>query len=344
MEHSPKSQNNIEISILLVDPDRELSIIIKQVLRSLGFLNIYTSKDGVSALHMIEKFEIDLIITDLEMLPMNGLEFIKHIRRSPISPNPCIPIIVLTAQARRKYVEMARDSGMTEFLAKPFTANDLCSRILRAIEYPRDFVATPTYIGPDRRRKIAPADLTNDRRHDDEELIVVDNQNHKISEVLQKTDIFMIRNDNRIKNKIGSYKSAAELFSEESIKEAQNVITQARESFISWFVNDLEVLEKLFTFASMHKSDSITQIAETAIQIKARAGTFGYHLASKVAYNLHLITVEKDFIDSMLLIIIRKHIDVLYVIVRRDITGDGAEIGTELLDGLNYISQKYKAT
>ena len=83
---------------------------------------------------------------------MNGLELIKTIRTDPESPNRFVPIIVVTGYAAPKRVMEARDAGMTEFVVKPFTAEHIIKRITHVINYPRDFVETKTYIGPNRRR------------------------------------------------------------------------------------------------------------------------------------------------------------------------------------------------
>jgi response regulator RpfG family c-di-GMP phosphodiesterase len=87
------------------------------------------------------------------MEPMNGLEFIEKIRKSPESPNPYVPVILMTGYSDRARVEMARDAGVTEFLMKPYTSKDLYSRIVQIIEKPRQFVDCGTFFGPDRRRR-----------------------------------------------------------------------------------------------------------------------------------------------------------------------------------------------
>ena len=107
------------IGILLIDPDRELSLIIKKVLKTLGFNTIHIARDGQSALNLMKKDVIDLVITDWDMTPMSGIEFIKNVRRSEDSPNPFVPIILLTGHAKRSHVETARDVGITEFMVKP---------------------------------------------------------------------------------------------------------------------------------------------------------------------------------------------------------------------------------
>ena len=73
-------------------------------------------------------------------------------RNATSSPNPYIPIIMVTGHTERHRVEAARDAGVTEILAKPITAQNLFSRIGEIVDHPRPFVKSVDYFGPDRRR------------------------------------------------------------------------------------------------------------------------------------------------------------------------------------------------
>ncbi len=87
---------------------------------------------------------------------MDGLEFVRLLRTDTNSPNPFVPVIMLTAHTEAKRVVEARDAGVTEFLAKPISAHQLYSRIRAIIEHPRPFVRAKSYVGPDRRRRQEP--------------------------------------------------------------------------------------------------------------------------------------------------------------------------------------------
>ena len=95
---------------------------------------------------------------------MDGLEFVRLLRTATNSPNPFVPVIMLTAHTETKRVMEARDAGITEFLAKPISAQQLGSRIRAVIEHPRPFVRAESYIGPDRRRRQDPDFEGPDRR------------------------------------------------------------------------------------------------------------------------------------------------------------------------------------
>ena len=99
------------------------------------------------------------------MEPLDGIDFTPMVRTAPDSPNPFVPIIMLTAHPSMERVTQARDSGVNEFLAKPVTAKDLCSRIATVIESPRQFVRASEYFGPDHRRS-AKEFMGMDRRSD----------------------------------------------------------------------------------------------------------------------------------------------------------------------------------
>jgi DNA-binding response OmpR family regulator len=98
---------------------------------------------------------------------MDGIALTRHIRTSENSPNPFMPIIMVTGHTERARVEEARDAGVTEFLAKPVTPKNLYSRIAEIVERPRAFVRTESYFGPDRRRKTLDSYGGPWRRHDD---------------------------------------------------------------------------------------------------------------------------------------------------------------------------------
>jgi DNA-binding response OmpR family regulator len=106
------------------------------------------------------------------MPEMDGIEFVRKIRRAPESPNRCVPILMVTGHTERSRIEAGRDAGVTEFLAKPFTAQSLVGRIAKLVERPRLFVQCEAYFGPDRRRRGAISPNGPRRRRDDPPEIV----------------------------------------------------------------------------------------------------------------------------------------------------------------------------
>ena len=133
------------------------------ILRIFGFENVETATDADEAFTTFCKFDPDLVITDWQMEPYDGLELVRKMRTSRMSPNRFVPVIMMTGYSHRIRVEASRDAGVTEFLVKPFKAKDLYARIEQLIEKPRQFVEADEFFGPDRRRRKA-ADYKGPRR------------------------------------------------------------------------------------------------------------------------------------------------------------------------------------
>lgn len=142
-----------KISILVAEDLTPMRSLIVSVLDAFGVGKVYEASNGDKAFQMFQTYKPDIIITDWLMEPTDGLEFIRMVRKSKTSPNPLVPIIVITGYSAHQRVTMARDLGATEFLTKPFTGRDLAKRLNQIINRPRDFVETDSFFGPDRRRR-----------------------------------------------------------------------------------------------------------------------------------------------------------------------------------------------
>jgi CheY-like chemotaxis protein len=157
-----------KVTVMVVDPDPLIANIIKYVLGNLGFGSIVIEHNSKSAAETFVAKTIDFIITDFdETLIDEEYTFIEFIRNSPESPNPYVPIILLTGHTEKHDIETARDQGVTEIAAKPFTAKSLCNRIIQVIENPRSFIITKRYTGPDRRRRREDPPPNGNRREAD---------------------------------------------------------------------------------------------------------------------------------------------------------------------------------
>lgn len=140
------------LNVLVVDDNRHMVSLLRQVLSVLGVRSIATASDGRDALSALRQFDADMVITDWVMAPIDGITLLKRLRSGPDSPCPEVPVLMLTAYTDRARVEQARDAGVNEYLAKPISAACLYARLVAMIERPKQFVRAPSYIGPDRRR------------------------------------------------------------------------------------------------------------------------------------------------------------------------------------------------
>jgi len=141
------------LKVLLVDDSLQMRALVSRLLLALGIGSVELAQSGKHAIAMNENFRPDIVITDWLMEPMDGIELTRYLRNDKNSPDPFIPIIMMTGHAEVERVMEARDAGVTEFLVKPLSAKSLCDRIVSVIEKPRPFIRTKTFFGPCRRRQ-----------------------------------------------------------------------------------------------------------------------------------------------------------------------------------------------
>ncbi len=144
------------LKILLVDDNPHMRMLLTEILRAIGVTEVFEAADGAQALHTMRLHPVDIVMTDLAMEPLDGIDFLRLLRNSADSPDQMCPVIMITGHTTQKRVAEARDAGVNEFLAKPVTARGVIDRITRIVEHPRPYVRTDDYFGPDRRRRADP--------------------------------------------------------------------------------------------------------------------------------------------------------------------------------------------
>lgn len=141
------------VAVLIVEDSSYMRKIIKLILNGLGFRKVLEAEDGVEAFRLFRNQPIDMILIDWEMPILNGVEFIRMVRTSTDSPNPYVPMVMLSGHSEMQRIVEARDAGVNEFVVKPLSAQTLYARLVSVVERPRPFVRTKQFFGPDRRRR-----------------------------------------------------------------------------------------------------------------------------------------------------------------------------------------------
>lgn len=121
-----------DIKILVVDDFSTMRRIIKNLLRDLGFQNITEADDGKTALPILKQGGIDFLVTDWNMPEMTGIELIAEVRNDPNLAH--IPILMVTAEAKREQIIAAAQAGVNGYVVKPFTATVLKEKIEKIFE------------------------------------------------------------------------------------------------------------------------------------------------------------------------------------------------------------------
>lgn len=130
---------DLNIHFLVVDDMDSMRRIMTKNLTQMGFKNIATAANGSEALRILHSKAIQVVITDWNMPVMTGLELLKSIRADAKLAN--MPVLMVTAEAERHQVELAIESGVSDFMVKPFTVNSLETKLNKIIDKPRPAIA-----------------------------------------------------------------------------------------------------------------------------------------------------------------------------------------------------------
>ncbi len=120
------------MKILIVDDFSTMRRIIKNLLRDLGFSNTHEADDGVTALPMPRSGEFDFLITDWNMPGMSGIDLLRAVRED--EKLNTLPVLMVTAEAKRDQIIEAAKAGVNGYVVKPFTAAALKEKIEKIFE------------------------------------------------------------------------------------------------------------------------------------------------------------------------------------------------------------------
>jgi len=120
------------ISILVVDDFPTMRRIVKNLLKDLGFENMEEAEDGNMALEMLRSNHFDLVVSDWNMPNLDGLGMLQQIRADPALAK--IPVLMVTAEAKKENIIAAAQAGANGYVVKPFTAATLEEKLNKIFE------------------------------------------------------------------------------------------------------------------------------------------------------------------------------------------------------------------
>lgn len=123
---------NKTMRILIVDDFSTMRRIVKNLLNDLGFSNTAEAEDGNAALAALRASKFDFVVTDWNMPGMTGIELLKNIRADPALAK--LPVLMVTAEAKREQIIEAAQSGVNGYIIKPFTAATLQEKLAKIFE------------------------------------------------------------------------------------------------------------------------------------------------------------------------------------------------------------------
>lgn len=331
--------------ILVVDADLNLAQVLKTMLNDMGFSDVHLTRSGAEAIKLIHKQAFDFIITEWNTEQIDGIGLIEFIRRNPRSPNPTLPIIMLTGRAEQIDVTLARNYGINEYVIKPFTVKSIYSRLERIIEHPRSFVVSKGFVGPDRRVKDKKTETKEERRlRKNLPELKPKEVSKAIGEFSDAPKIWMP--DFSLKMKLGKNIYLNDFITEEILVQSQSAINSIMTDSLGWIKDNISDLKRLHSglSASAAPESVIGEISNVLLTINSRAGTFGYTRAAQIVYFLYLFIRNKFNVkDEGHHLVIKKHIEVLQVIFGSQMSGDGGVVGEQIAKELKALIEKYTA-
>lgn len=119
-----------ELQILIVDDSSVMRKIVERSLRQAGLepMKVIEAGSGTEGLEMLKNHSVQLILSDINMPSMDGLEFLRQIRAQNLAPG--VPVVMITTESSEEHVKQAILSGAQGYIRKPFTAEQVKERVL----------------------------------------------------------------------------------------------------------------------------------------------------------------------------------------------------------------------
>jgi CheY-like chemotaxis protein len=238
-------------NILLVEDSQYILSVLDDLLRYMGVGNVFKARDGVEAIELLKQSRdpyggvgsrIDLIISDMVMALIDGLVLLRWVREGKESPDRFLPFIMMSGAADDENVQKARDQGVNEFLAKPFSAASVSQRILEVIDNPRQFIATRAYFGPDRHRKNENVAETERREMAEKDTNIVYSTDRVVRPKDPK-DVYYFRLPNSLKEKAGGLGAKGRgVIPQNLLDEADQTLERKAVEFHDWAIEYLAML------------------------------------------------------------------------------------------------------
>ncbi len=357
MSKAPENLGQDRISLMVIEDNDYMLDILVNSLKRIGFTRVQKAKNGREAVEYLKLTSkgfstavepIDIVVSDLVMSPVSGLHVLQWLRDDKQSPNRFMPFIMLSGAADKTNVEETRNRGVTDFMAKPFSVDNIYKVLQRIIEVPRQYITTQNYFGPDRRRsKAGPPKGIERRRPDESHATVVYSKDRVEKAANVGSDTWIFKLPNYLKQKMmGSNARQPFTLPEDVLVNAESALKREAEGFLDWAKQYLDRLSKQVALAkelSGERNGYFEEINLIGHELRGQGGTFGYPLITVFAKSLYEVTKPPCRQDDASLEIVRAHIDTMRAVLREKIGGEGGELGQQLFKALKMAIAKFSA-
>ena len=136
------------VKFLVADDNQFARNINRTLLRAFGMRDVIEAKDGGEAIQLTKREKPDMALIDWTMPETDGLRYARWVRTSDDTPNPFLPVIILSSHSSHIHVDLALRAGVHSFICKPISAALLYAHIRRVITAPPPFIRKHGYFGP----------------------------------------------------------------------------------------------------------------------------------------------------------------------------------------------------
>ncbi|GIK98760.1 MAG: hypothetical protein BroJett029_29690 [Alphaproteobacteria bacterium] len=345
------------LTVMVVEDNRFMRELLCSTLTALGIENVIAEDDGASAIRRLKLSRtnpkaaglgtVDIILADYLMPVVDGILLLRWLRTGTGVPDRFVPLIMVSGAADREVVEAARDAGVTEFLAKPYSARALADRLLMVINQPRHYILAPGYFGPDRRRMAVPVE--KDRRSDDASGVQIIHKASNEKTLREDVRAIQFRIGNRLRDKLGANLMKGELDIDPAfVRAAEERIRSFFGDYADWVERHIRSMVDSRNALATGEGDAATHIANInaiAHELRGQSGIFDYPLITQIAKSLYEATTSTSVeVNGAWIELIGAHIDTIRAVFSDKISGTGGEVGAALLREMEVAVKKFAGT
>jgi CheY-like chemotaxis protein len=345
------------LTVMVVEDNRFMRDLLCATLNALGIESIIAEDDGASAIRRLKLSRtnpkaaglgtVDIILADYVMPVVDGVLLLRWLRTGSGVPDRFVPLIMVSGAADREVVEQARDAGVTEFLAKPYSARTLADRLLMIINQPRPYILAQGYFGPDRRRMNTAVE--KDRRSPDAAGIQVIHKASNEKTLREDVRAIQFRIGNRLHDKLGANLMKGEIDIDPAfIRAAEERIKSFFGDYADWVERHIRSMIDSRNALAVGEGDASTHIANIntiAHELRGQSGIFDYPLITHIAKSLYDATLSPNIeVTGAWIELIGAHIDTIRAVFSDKISGTGGEVGAALLHAMEIAVKKFAGT
>lgn len=330
-------------SVLVVDDSAPSRTLVANTLQDVGVGVVNTVPHGAAAIAHLEHSAlssmngptppVDLVITEWEMEPVGGMMLLNWLRRAVSSPDRFTRTVIMSGALDLEKVELARACGVNAVFTKPFTINSLTKHVMTVLDSNPAYFKTPTYFGPDRRRRDLDAVL-DERR-------AIDGAYDEVLGAGEHPEIGCFQLPNYLEAALDG--APRELIDYHLRHDAHELLAAHSEDYADWIERDVARLRRAFDTANatpLMRLRNLATMHGVVLRLEREGDHMGYPLVSALAHTLkNALNVDVRLWRETAKIF-QAAIRGLEAVVREHIGGHGGAMGAAVAASLGEMDQK----